>query len=168
MNKIPPAHFTEFIDFFPLLKPPFNLLPDISQIPSHTLPLPGPLLDAFIYPFEGEEADEFTEYIPYARISGTRDYYAIIYWKAGVMQYEFILATYSNDGQPISHAIVGGLRLDGKNILHSVAVIHEDMSITIAEGVAVEGGESNVEDTSTYQMSIQPTGQINYGVNEED
>ena len=94
MNKLPSTHFSEFIEFFPLLKPPFNLLPDISQIPSDTLPLPAPLLDTYIYPFEGEEADEYTEYIPYARIEGTGNFHAIIYWKASVMQYEYILATF--------------------------------------------------------------------------
>src|SRR5919108_4650005 len=82
VNKAPTANFTEFVDFFPLLKPPFNLLPDITQIPSDADPLPAALLDTFIAPFEGEEADEYTEYIPYGRIEGTKDFYALIYWKA--------------------------------------------------------------------------------------
>lgn len=168
MNNIPTADFTEFIEFFPPLKPPFSLLPDISQIPSFSLPLPGVLLDAFILPFEGEEVDEFTEYIPYGRIEGTKDFHALIYWKAGVMQYEFILATYSLEGAPLSHAIIGGLRSDDHGLLHSVAVVHEDMSLTIAEGVATEEEEIDLDQTNTYQMTIEPTGQITYGVNEED
>ena len=168
MNQAPTAHFTEFIDFFPLLKPPFNLLPDITQIPSNADPLPGVLLDAFIAPFEGEEADEYTEYVPYGRIAGTKDFHALIYWKAGVMQYEFILATYTLDGKPINHAIVGGLHYDENGILHSVAVIHDDLSITIAEGTATENDETDLDQTNTYQMSIEPTGQITYdGYDEE-
>lgn len=168
MNNIPAAPFAEFIEFFPLLKPPFSLLPDISQIPSFSLPLPGALLDAYIIPFEGEEVDEFTEYIPYGRIEGTKNFHALIYWKAGVMQYEFILATYSLEGAPLSHAIIGGLRSDDHGLLHSVAVVHEDMSLTIAEGVAAEEDEIDLDQTNTYQMTIEPTGQITYGINEED
>jgi hypothetical protein len=168
VNKVPTASFSEFIEFFPLLELPFNLLPDISMIPTDSLPLPGPLLDTYILPFEGEEVDEFTEYIPYGRISGTKDFHALIYWKAGVMQYEFILATYNFEGMPLSHAIIGGLRLDGEGILYSVAVIHEDLSITIAEALADENKESNLDDTNTYQMTINSTGQISYGSNEED
>ncbi|HUR31168.1 MAG TPA: hypothetical protein VMZ69_07025 [Saprospiraceae bacterium] len=168
MIQIPKAQFSEFIDFFPLLETPFSLLPDIHQIPTNSLPLPGLLLDAFILPFEGEEIDDFTEYIPYGKIAGTKDYYAVIYWKAGLMQYEFILATYSLAGKPLSHAIIAGIRADEHGLLHSVAVFHDDLSITIAEGVASEGDEPDLDQTNTYQMSIQPTGQITYGVNEED
>ena len=161
------TRFTEFIEFFPLLEPPFSLLPDISQIPSTDIPLPQALLDTYILPFEGEEVDEFTEYVPYGRITGTKNYYAVVYWKAGVMQYEFILATYDKDGNPLSHAIIGGLRSDEDGILHSVAVIHEDLSITIAEGVAGEE-ETNLANTNAYQMSIQPSGHIRYGTYEEE
>ena len=168
MNSIPTAHFSEFIEFFPLLDPPFSLLPDIGQIPSDTLPLPGYLLEAFILPFEGEEADELTEYIPYGRISSTKGFYALIYWKAGLMQYEYILATYNLQGEAISHAIIGGLRSDDEGLLHSVAVIQPNLSITIAEGIAVNGRLPDLDKTNTYQMAIQPSGQITYGLHEED
>jgi hypothetical protein len=160
--------FTEFIDFFPVLEPPFSLLPDIGQIPSSDTPLPQALLDSYILPFEGEEVDEFTEYVPYGRISGTKDYHAVIYWKAGVMQYEFILATYDKEGNPLSHAIIGGLRSDQDGILQSVAIVHEDLSITIAEGVSSEEEEINLDNTNAYQMSIQPSGHIRYGTYEEE
>jgi len=119
------------------------------------------------FPFEGEEVDEYTDYVPYGRITGSKDYYAVVYWKAGVMQYEFILATYDKDGNPLSHAIIGGLRSDEDGILHSVAVVHEDLSITIAEGVAGDE-ETNLANTNAYQMSIQPSGHIRYGTYEEE
>lgn len=169
MNRLPTAQFAEFIDFFPPLELPLSLLPDLSQIPSDPLPLPGVLQDAYILPFESDEMDEFTEYIPYGRIVGTKDYYAMIYWKAGVMRYEFILGTYSKEGDPLSHAIVGGLRYEEEGVLHSVAVIHEDLSITIAEGIAeADAMDLNPEQTQTYQMAISPSGVITYETNEED
>ncbi len=168
MNQVPIAHFPEFIEFFPTLVLPVSLLPDIEQIPTDALPLPGILLDTYILPFEGEEVDEFTEYIPYGRIEGTRHFEGIIYWKAGVMQYEFILATFTKEGLPISHAIIGGMRSEDNTILHSVAVIHEDLTITIAEGTAVTDDTDLLRQSNTYQMRIDSYGIINYDLNEED
>lgn len=163
------ADFAEFIEFFPLLDLPFSLLPDIGQIPSSSLPLPGVMIDAYILPFEGDEVDEYTEYIPYGRIEGTKDFHALIYWKAGLLKYEFILATYGLDGHLISHAIVAGLRSDDEGILHSVAIINKDLSITIAEGLTPEEENSlDFDNTSTYQMAILPDGYISYEMNEED
>ena len=167
MTKVPLANFTEFINFFPRIEPPFSLLPDIGLIPSSDSPLPLVLIESYILPFEGEETDEYTEYIPYGSIMGIKDFHAFIYWKAGVMQYEFILATFDLNGNPISHGIVGGLRSDENGLLHSVAVIHEDLTITIAEALTAGGTELNLDQTSTYQMVIEPSGLIRYGTHEE-
>ncbi len=169
MKRLPTAQFAEFIEFFPPLELPLSLLPDISQIPVDPLPLPGVLQEAYILPFESDEIDEFTEYVPYGRLAGTKDYYAMIYWKAGVLRYEYILATYSIDGDPLSHAIVGGLRYEEEGILHSVAMIHEDMSIVIAEGMAqTDEAGLDPEQTQTYQMAILPGGIITYETNEDN
>lgn len=169
MKRLPTAEFAEFIEFFPPVDLPFSLLPDMNQIPSDPLPLPGVLQDAFILPFESDETDEYTEYIPFGRIAGTKDFHAMIYWKAGVLRYEFILATYSLEGEPLSHAIVGGLRYEEEGILHSVAVIHEDLSITIAEGMAASDESSmDPNQTQTYEMAILPSGIITYEMNEEN
>ena len=169
MKRLPTAQFAEFIEFFPALDLPISLLPDVGQIPSDPIPLPGILQDTFILPFESDEVDEFTEYLPFARINGLNDYYAMIYWKAGLLRYEYILATYSKEGEPLSHAIVGGLRYEDEGVLHSVAVIHEDLSITIAEGIAEsDDAGMNPDQTQTYQMAISPTGIITYETNEEN
>lgn len=168
MKKLPAAQFAEFIEYFPPLELPFSLLPDLSQIPSDPIPLPGVLQDAFILPFESDELDEFTEYIPYGRIQGLKDFHALVYWKAGVLRYEFILASYSLEGDPLSHAIVGGLRYEEEGVLHSVAVIHEDLSITIAEGIAESDDKAlDQHQTQTYQMTITPAGIISYETHEE-
>jgi len=144
-------------------------LPDLQQIPSDPIPLPEILLEAYILPFEGDEVDEFTEYIPYGKIEGTKGYHAVIYWKASVMKYEFILATYSLDGQPTSHAIIGGVRYEEEGTIHSVAVVNENFQITIAEGLVEEDSDAvQPQETQSYFMSIQPTGEIVYEMNEEE
>ena len=169
MNKVPTASFTEFIEFFPLLRLPFSLLPDLQQIPADPVPLPEILLTAYILPFEGDEVDEFTEYIPYGKIEGPKDYHALIYWKAGLLKYEFILATYQLDGQPTSHAIIGGIRYEEEGTIHSVAVIHEDLRMTIAEGLVEENSMAlEPAETQSYFMAIKPSGEIIYEMNEEE
>ena len=167
MKRVPTAQFAEFIEFFPLLQLPFSLLPDLQQIPADPIPLPGVLQDEFILPFEGDETDDYTEYIPYGRIAGTQDFHAVIYWKAGVLRYEFILATFSPEGKPLYHAIVGGIRYEDEGTIHSVAVIHEDLRITIAEGMSETDDEVVSPQTQTYLMSITPSGEIIYEMNEE-
>jgi hypothetical protein len=167
VKKIPSAQFAEFLDFFPALILPFSLLPDLQQIPSDPIPLPGVLQDEFILPFEGDEVDDFTEYIPFGRIEGTRDFHAVVYWKAGVLRYEYILATYDTTGKPLYHAIVGGIRYEDEGTIHSVAVIHEDLRIIIVEGIAEKDDDVVSPETQTYQMSIKPSGEIIYEMNEE-
>ncbi len=167
MKRVPTPQFAEFIDYFPLLRTPFSLLPDLQQIPSDPIPLPGVLLDAYILPFEGDETDAYTEYIPYGRIADTHDFHALIYWKAGVLRYEFILATYTPEGNPLSHAIVGGIRYEEEGTIHSVAVIHEDLRIVIAEGMSSEESDTLSPQTQTYVMAIKPGGEISYELHEE-
>lgn len=151
------------------MKPPVSLLPDLGQIPSDPVPLPESLIDTYILPFEAEEFDEFTEYIPYARISGTKGFEALVYWKAGVLRYEFILATYSPQGAPVSHAIIGGMRFEDEGTIHSVAIIHENLSIVIAEGMTDGDDTTQVSSpTQTYHMSILDSGEITYQVNEKE
>ncbi len=168
MLKQPTAQFAEFIEFFPELDLPLSLLPDVSQIPVDPLPLPGTLQEAFILPFEAHEVDEFTEFVPFGRIASTKDFHVMVYWKASLLRYEYILATYSNEGVPLSHAIVGGIRYEEEGVLHSVAVLHEDLQIVIAEGLVDEQllGMDPAQ-TQTYQMAISPEGIITYETNEE-
>ena len=169
MNKVPTARFAEFIEFFPSLTPPFSLLPDLQQIPSDPVPIPEVLQDAFILPFEGDEVDQFTEYIPYGKIGNTKPFHALIYWKASILKYEFILATYGPDGQPISHAIIGGIRYESEGTIHSVAVINENLQITIAEGLVEENTDTiQPGETQSYFMAIKPSGEIIYEMNEEE
>lgn len=168
MKKLPEAQFAEFIEYFPPIDLPISLLPDLSQIPSDPIPLPDHLQEAFILPFESSETDEFTEYVPYGRVSGLKDFHALVYWKAGVLRYEYILACYSKAGEPLSHAIVGGLRYEEEGVLHSVAVLHEDLSITIAEGIAdTDDASLDPSQTQTYQMVITPAGIISYETQDE-
>jgi hypothetical protein len=48
-------------------------------------------------------------------------------------------------------------------------VIHQDLSIIIAEGIASDEDASlDPGQTQTYQMSILPTGMITYETNEEE
>lgn len=162
--------FEDFLDYFPEFDLPLSLLPDLDQIPSDDAPIAGELIDKYILPFEASEGDdEYVEYIPYGRFTSPNKFQAIIYWKAGVLRYEFILATYTLQGEPLSHAIVGGLRYEEEGALHSVGVIQPDYTIVIAEGLLdPDTKEPDLTQTQTYNMSIGQEGIIEYQTNEEE
>lgn len=168
MNAPADIDFPGFLEYFPELALPASLLPDLAAIPSDSPPVPGAMIEAYILPFEAsEQDDEYTEYVPYGRLAGPKDFHAVVYWKAGVLRYEFILATYSLSGDPLSHAIIGGLRYEDEGALHSVSVIQDDLRITIAEGL-LEDGSLVGETTQSYHMMIAPDGIITYETNEEE
>lgn len=162
--------FEDFLEYFQEYELPLSLLPDLDQVPSNPPPVPAELLDRYIIPFEAAEAeDEFVEYIPYGRFASQNKFHAVVYWKASVLRYEFILATFSWEGDPLSHAIVGGIRYEDEGILHSVGVIQPDFKITIAEGLLdPDQRKTDLTQTQTYYMLISDVGGIQYQINEEE
>jgi hypothetical protein len=92
------------------------------------------MIESFILA-EDEEDDGMTEFIPCFRLPDTQDYYALVYWKAGLMSYDYILATYTKEGDAMidSHSIAGTI-VEGNNLIQSVAIIASDKSIYIATG----------------------------------
>ena len=59
--------------------------------------IPPDLVAHFIMQEDELPEDEFTEYLPCFRLpeATTREYISLVYWKAALMRYDFILATYT-------------------------------------------------------------------------
>ena len=78
--KQPKLNFIDFLEKFPEVELPVFLGPeshhDFSQ---KNEPLPQVMTDWFIAPFEEDEVDELTEFIPCFRIPETYEFYAIVY-----------------------------------------------------------------------------------------
>lgn len=155
------THFDQFLSIFPKVKLPVT----ISEESTHAFSqennaLPERLINEFIMPYE-ENVDELTEFVAGFRIDGIKDFHAIVYWKATLMNYQYILATYTKSGLLIDRAVIAGTYSDGKVITRSFARLDDDWSITIVSG-QMEGSEEDYDASSsrTIELDLMPDGKI--------
>lgn len=156
-----PISLGDLLDFFPLIELPITLTSEIHHVfLRENKPLPQRLINKFLQPNE-EVDDGLTEYAACFRLPDAELYKAIIYWKASLMSYEYILATYRNNGQLIDSKVIGGTKSDGTTLLKRVATIDEDSLILIAEGIGpLDERQYNADQSHTYQLEIAETGDI--------
>ncbi|MFT7452566.1 MAG: hypothetical protein ACI9VN_003301, partial [Patescibacteria group bacterium] len=92
MIKKQQATFKDFLQKFPKISLPVTLTEDSHHDFSKTNdPIPALMVEEFLMKLETEEVDEFTEYIPCFRIPKTDGFTAIVYFKAGLLNYEYNL-----------------------------------------------------------------------------
>ena len=120
------------------------------------------MIEQFILPLEaGAVLDEFTEYIPCFAIEDTQQFIALVWWKATLLQYEYVLATFTAKGELIDRKVIALTTVENDNVFRSVAVINEEYEITIGEGVSGNGGVFFDPSTSkTRFMEILANGEI--------
>ena len=162
LMKLPGIKFSDFITRFPVVELPVTLNEDsISYFGNANDPFQPELVRTYLEPGMGGNDDGMTEYVPCFKLPETHDFHAVVFWKSGLLKYEFILSTFSKDGQLISSATLAGMTSDGRDLLRSVATIDEDWKIHIVEGEqsAVEGQYSPYN-TRAYQMELLSTGEI--------
>ena len=154
-------NYGHFLSKFPLAKLPVTLSEEDVQIFSaENEPLPHKLIEEFILPIELDH-NEITEYVPCFRIDGLKNFDAVVYWKAGLLNYQYIMLTFANGGKTVDRKVIAGTVSDGHSIVRSVARIDDDMSIIIMSGFSGEGGE--VYDASlstTVELELLPDGRI--------
>ena len=156
-------HFLDYIDIYPQIKPPVTLTDDstvaFSKYNKQFKPL---MISKFITLSEREEIDEFTEFVPCLRIPNTGDFYAVIYWKASLMNYQYILVTYDKAGNLVDKAIIAGTSSEnGQDVVRSVVSIDEDWIITIVSGATFQDKtEYNPKSSKAFTLEIQDGGKI--------
>jgi len=133
--------FPDFIAKFPPVKMPITL----GEVDHHVFgtendPLSDALISEFIHPLEAVTPDdEFTEYIPCFGIADTEQFIALVWWKAELLNYEYVLATYTLKGEIIGHRVIAGTSAKDGKVYRAVASINEEYEISIAEGVSDDG-----------------------------
>lgn len=160
MDK-PTFSFQAFLDKFPPLDTPLTL----GENSHHTFssindPLSQGLIDQFILPHEEGQMDELTEFVPCFCVSNAERLIVLVYWKAGLMNYQYVMLTYTEKGQWIDRKVIGGTYSDGNTLTQSIATIDEDLIITIASGQAKEGQELDPLTSTVYHLEILPNGNI--------
>jgi hypothetical protein len=150
----------DLLQFFPPIELPITLTSEVHHLFSkENKILPEALIRSFLS--EAEQEDEFTEYIACFSLPAAEHYQPIVFWKASLMSYEYILATYQFDGLMISNKVIAGTKSDGNTLLKRIATIDEEGLIIIAEGLAsLNERHYKADQSHTYQLEVTETGDI--------
>ena len=146
---MPQVNFGHFIDKFPVVDLPIILSEEsIHDFSNENDPLPLLMIQQYL---SMPDDDEYTEYIPCFRFPNPTGIQAIVYWKAGLLDYQYILATFTTKGVPVDLKILSGLTVVDNKIIQSVASIDEDWIITVAAGQMDD--KESVYDATTSRMT---------------
>lgn len=160
----PKLSFKHFLSFFPEVELPLILSEESSRVFSQENdPLPGDVIEHFIQPFEEIAGDEFTEYVPCARIPDTYDFHAVIVWRAGLMDYQFLMFCFSKDGSILlDRKTLAGTYSDGKVLVRSVATVDEDWQILVVTGQSAleEDAAYDASTSKAVNLELLPEGRI--------
>jgi len=147
--------FSSFLKKFPPIDLPITLTDDMHHTFSKKNdPLSVAMIQAYILAEETEQPDEFTEFIACFKIPKTEKFHAIVYWKAELLTYEYILATYDKKGRLINKRVIAGTKANGEMLERSVATIEEDWIIYCVRGVA-PADETNISPSSSQSLHLE-------------
>lgn len=153
-----------FLSYFPEIVPPITLTEDsIDHINASNDPLPFYLIKTFIESWEviDESEAEFIEYVPCLKLPKLNKFHSLIYWKAGLMKYDFILANIDETGQLIQRKTICGTMVENELIKKSVANIDEDYIIHIVAGAhKTDEIGYDASYSQTFSMEIMTNGEI--------
>ena len=154
--------FSQFLKHFPVIELPITLTSDTHHLFSReNIPLSEKMIKTFIQEIDYAPATEFTEYIACFQLPENEHYYGIVFWRADLMEYEYILATFDKKGVVIAKKIIAGTKSNGKSLLKRIATIDEDLIILVAEGEGLlEDKLYQAESSKTYHLEILPTGDV--------
>lgn len=156
-------NFPDFIAKFPPVEMPITLGEDLHHVFStENEPLSDALIAQFILPGEAAVSeDEFTEYVPCFGISDTEQFIALVWWKAELLNYEYVLATFTLKGEPISREVIAGTRVEDGKVYRAVATINEEYEIAIVSGFSADGDKLfDASSSNTRFLEILVNGEI--------
>ena len=154
--------FGQFLEMFPLVNLPVTLGEETHRAFSReNEPLQAALIEQWIVPLEGA-LDEFSEVIAGFRIPETHDFHAVVYWKAALLTYQYILVTFEKNGTVIDRRVIAGMHSDQRAITQSVATIEEDWMIYVVTGQVNTGNDQdyNPESSKAFEMELLSDGKI--------
>lgn len=170
MSKAKPT-VADLLVYFPEVELPVTISEDtINIFDSMNEVLPKELIEQYIIKWEvGQPIDEYTEFVPCFQLPDrSEDYTAFVYWKGGLLKYEYLLVTLDKKNERLitRKSIAGTIADDGK-IKKSVAMIDEDLIIHIMAGESMEEEEYNPENSQAFTMEIMSTGDVIFSLGDD-
>ena len=167
MTKKTDVNFSDFLHLFEEVKPPILIAEEtIDHIKNIVKPIPQSMIDNFILRWE-EQIDEYTEFIPCFALPATKEYRAIIYWKASILKYEYILITTDPQGTMIGRKPICGTMIENDIVKKSVAKIDEDLIIHIQAGAAYDTQEYDVSHGQSFSIEIMESGDLLFNIDNQ-
>ena len=165
MKKDKKLSFDGFLKKFPEIPLPVNLGENTHMdFSRQNDPIADIEIAEYIAPFDTAEIDEFTEFIACFRIPDLKEFQAIVYWRAGLMDYRYVLATYNKKGELIDQRVIAGMYSDGDKLTQSVATIDGDWVIHVGSGQSdAKTGKFDVKNNTTFNLELMPDGTIENG-----
>lgn len=159
----------ELLSFFPEVELPIEITEDlVMTAETVNKVLPAAVIESYIVQWESnEEFDEFTEFVPILKIKGTEEFLALVYWKGGLMRYEYILVTMDKLGNLITRKPLASTLSDGKTVKKSVARIDEDLIIHIMAGENLADGKYDPANSQAFNMEIMHTGDVIFSLGDD-
>jgi hypothetical protein len=154
--------FADFLQYFPETQLPITLREDTYQELSADIPpLPVAMIEYFILA-EDDEDDGMTEYIPCFRLPEFEHFVGLVYWKASLMKYEYILKTYTKDGVGVIDSYpIAGTTVEGAKLVQSLAMLAADNTIYIATGAMGDDDmDFDVSKNKTNTIEINEDGTL--------
>ncbi len=100
-------------------------------------PLPIRAIAQYRAPLSQNPDDEdITEYVPCFQLPEAGDFRTIVYWKTGLLSYEYHLVTFTPVGDLIDHRVIAGSHYQNGVLTQSAATISEAHIIYIVSGQA--------------------------------
>lgn len=159
MNQPRPT-FENFLDVFPVVELPVTLTESLHhELERANLPFAQAILLSYVQPADMGEIDEFTEYIPGFKLTHEKAFKAVVFWKASLMVYEYILATFTPKGELIASAVISKVEAKEGVITQSATVITPEWVIYVSEG-KVASDEFDATQAVNYSYEVLPNGEI--------
>jgi hypothetical protein len=158
------VNFKNYKERFPLVELPITLSEDSHHdFSTENDPLQTEMIKEYITRYEAVEIDdELTEYMACFQVPlDKKEFIALVYWKAALLTYDYVLATYNpKTGDMIDKKAIAGTKVVDNGVKRIAAIIKEDLSVFVAEGVAEDGKEYDADASKVRRFQILDSGLI--------
>lgn len=160
------SRLDKILHYFPLIELPVLVSDDyLHDFESGADPFPQSFIEEVLLDWE-KDADEFTEFIPCFRIPGEEKFDAVVYWKGGLLKYDFIMVTLDKKGNLINKKSIASTIIKDNMIKKSVASIEPDLIINIIAGQSKDSEDYDGTLSKSFSMEILPSGEIIFAFDE--
>lgn len=162
LKKEETVDFSNFLDRFPEVDLPVTLGEEMHMtFSSENPPLQPMMIQQHLLRAEDRAPDEFTEFVPCFRIKETHSFHAVVYWRAGLMDYQYVMATFDKKGNFIDRRVLGGTHVAEGLITKSIPTIDEDWTIHVVSGQSkTDAAVYDPAASRAFELELLPDGLV--------